>query len=95
MVVLNVTYHCKEGMRDAFLEAVMAEAIDLASRGEKGNVRYDYYRSVEREDDLLLLEQWEDDDSLALHRMQPHFLRLGELKEEFVKETEISQYHAD
>lgn len=43
MIVLNVTYRCKPGMRDRFLEAIAAEGIDKASRAETGNLKYDYY----------------------------------------------------
>lgn len=92
MIVLNVTYHCKPGMRDAFLEAVAAEAIDLASRAEEGNSKYDYYRSAEHEDELLLIEHWVDQAALDIHYMQPHFMALGDLKAEYVQETEIAKY---
>ena len=92
MILLNVTYTCKPGMREEFLEAVASEGIDLASRAEEGNAKYDYYRSVECEDELFLVEKWEDANALALHYIQPHFLRLGELKEEFVADTAIEKY---
>lgn len=36
MIVLNVTYQCRPGMRDAFLKAIAAEGIDAASlRGRR------------------------------------------------------------
>ena len=44
MVVLNVIYKCKPGMREAFLEAIKAEGLDVACRNEEGNIKYDYYR---------------------------------------------------
>ena len=94
MIVLNVTYICKPGMREAFLESVAEEAIDLTSRTEPGNYKYDYYRSADKQDELLLIEKWEDENSLAVHRCQPHFLRLGELKAQYVKDTVIEQYEA-
>ena len=34
MIVLNVTYRCKAGMREKFLEAIKAEGLDAASRAE-------------------------------------------------------------
>lgn len=43
MIVLNVTYRCKPGMRDEFLQKIQAEGIDAASRAEAGNLKYDYY----------------------------------------------------
>jgi len=95
MIVLNVTYKCKEGMRDGFLEAIMAEGIDVACRAEDGNFKYDYYMSTDRDDEMLLVEKWRDADAVAVHQGQAHFKRLGELKGEFVEETVIEKYVAE
>ena len=90
--MLNVTYKCKRDMRDEFLEMITTEGIDEASRAEDGNLKYDYYCSVDDSDELLLLEKWKDADALAEHAKQQHFARLGELKSEYVEETVIEKY---
>ncbi len=92
MIVLNVTYKCRPGMREAFLEAIRAEGIDEASRAEAGNFKYDYYLPFGGGDELLLVEKWQDADALAAHGKQPHFLRLGALKAEYVNETVIEKF---
>ena len=92
MIVMHVTYKCKPDMRDEFLEMIFTEGIDAASRAEEGNIKYDYYTPVDSSDELLLVEKWSDADVLALHHAQPHFVRLGELKKEFVVETVIEKY---
>ena len=92
MIVLNVTYKCKPDLRDEFLEKIYTEGIDIASRSEEGNIKYDYYTPVDGVDDLLLLEKWSDADALAAHGKQPHFARLGELKKEFVIDTIIEKF---
>ena len=53
MIVLNVTYHCKPALREAFLERIRSEGVDVASRAEAGNLKYDYYIPFEDSDDLL------------------------------------------
>ena len=78
MIVLNVTYKCKPDMRDEFLEAIMAEGIDIACRAEEGNLKYDYYYPADGSDDLLLVEKWRDAEAFAKHGQQPHYKRLGE-----------------
>ena len=92
MIVLNVTYKCKPDLRDEFLEMIMTEGIDTESRNEPGNIKYDYYRSVDDCDELLLIEKWRDAEALAVHSRQPHFARLGELKAGFVTDTVIEKY---
>ena len=92
MIVLNVTYKCKPDMRDEFLEMIYTEGIDVASRTEEGNIKYDYYTPVDGSDDLLLVEKWCDAEALAAHGKQEHFARLGELKQEFVLDTIIEKF---
>ena len=92
MIVLNVTYKCKPGMREAFLERILQEGIDIACRLEQGNIKYDYYLPVDGGDELLLVEKWQDADALKAHGSMPHFLRLGALKAEYVNETVIEKF---
>lgn len=92
MIVLNVHYKCKPGMREAFLHAIRAEGLAAASRAEAGNLQYDYYLSAEGSDDLLLVEKWQDAEALAKHGKQPHFARLGELKPQYVSDTQIERF---
>ena len=92
MLVLNVTYQCKPGMREEFLEQIWAEGIDEASRAEPGNLKYDYYLPTDDSDELLLVEKWADAEALAAHGRQPHFARLGELKPQFVGNTVIERF---
>lgn len=95
MIVLNVTYKCKPGMREAFLGAIKAEGLDAACRAEAGNRKYDYYMAADNADEMVLLEKWIDADALALHSKEPHFLRIGELKNEFVEETVIEKFFVE
>ena len=92
MIVLNVTYKCKPEMVPEFLEAIITEGIDEASRSESGNIKYDYYIPADGSDELLLVEKWQDAEALAEHGKQPHFARLGALKPEFVLDTVIERY---
>ena len=91
MIVLNVTYKTKPGMRDAFLEAIRKEGIDEASRAEAGNLGYAYCLPIDGDDALFLLERWRDADALKAHFSTPHLKRLGELKAAYVLETVVEK----
>ena len=58
----------------------------------KGNYYYDFYHSAEKEDEVMLLEKWENQEVLDLHCKQPHYQRIGELKEQYVVDTVIEKY---
>ncbi|WP_051204935.1 putative quinol monooxygenase [Butyrivibrio sp. VCD2006] len=92
MIVLNVTYKCKAGKRNDFLDVIQKEGIDEASRAEEGNVKYEYYLPVADSDEVLLVEKWQNADAITQHGQQPHYKRLGELKADFVVDTIIERF---
>lgn len=95
MLVFNVTFNCKPGRRERFLQAIRAEGIDAACRAEAGNLGYAYYLSAENGDDLLLIEKWADAEALASHARQPHMARMDELKAEHARDMVIEMYRAE
>ena len=95
MLVLNVTYKCKPGTMEEFLEMIITEGIDTASRAEDGNFRYEFFLPAAGGDDLLLMEKWRDTDAHAAHRLTPHYARLSELKADYVLDTVIERFQAE
>ncbi|MBQ6501829.1 MAG: antibiotic biosynthesis monooxygenase [Mogibacterium sp.] len=92
MEILNVTYKCKKGVREKFLETIKEEGLDTASRSEAGNIKYDFYFADADPDELFLFEKWCDEEAVKSHNTEPHFKRFGELKAEFVLETVLERY---
>jgi quinol monooxygenase YgiN len=95
MITLNVTYYCKPGKREEFIDALKRLEMRKNSRGEAGNIKYDYFVSLHDPNRLFLLEQWRDDIALTNHGGQPFFKKLGSLKETYVEETVIEKYYQD
>lgn len=94
MLVFHVTFHCRPGMREAFLEKLTAEGIVAACRGEAGNLGYSYYFSAENDCDLLLIEKWQDFSALTAHAKQPHMARMDEIKAEYVTDMTLEKLEA-
>ena len=89
MVVLNVTYFCKEGKRDDFLKALLEEGLDKKCQADPGNITYDYYLPAVEDNTLLLVEKWENKELMMQHGKTPHMARIGELKAEYVERTQL------
>ena len=79
-------------MKNKFLERIITEGIDAASRAEAGNSKYDYYLPADGSDELLLVEKWKDADAIAEHGKQPHYARLKALKADYVIDTVIERF---
>lgn len=88
-ILMLVTYQTIPGLRSAFHQTILREGLQEASRRETGNLAYDYFLSVDHPDELLLVEKWKDQESLDLHRTLPHFLRLKELKDEYIQNVSV------
>ncbi len=89
MLYVNVTYECKPGMREAFYKAIRENEIDEKCRKENGNVRYEFFYSIELPDRMFLVEAWESPEASAAHRETAHYFKLQELKKEYVADTAV------
>lgn len=78
---LLVTAKVKDGSADKFQAA--AAAVAAATRKEKGNTQYDFFRSVEEPNTFYLVEKWNDLPALESHFKAEHLLTflkaLGEM----------------
>ena len=91
-LILCVTYTTKPGMGDAFVRDVLEQGILEATRREEGCLGYEYYRSVDRADEVLLLERWTSRACQQAHLAQPHMAALKALKERYVLDTRLESF---
>ncbi len=92
MILVLVSYHCKEGKRETFLESIKSEGIHAFVLAEAGNICYDYFYSDKEKDTLLLVEKWTDKESVDAHSSTEKFARLQELKALYVDNTQIERF---
>lgn len=91
MIILNVTYNIKPGMRASFVNALQENHIEECVSNEPGNLVYSFYLPINPEDEnqVFLLERYEDEEAFAFHKEQEHFKKLQEIKAEYVLSTDI------
>ena len=94
MFVLLVKYKCKPGCREAYFDAIRNNHIDEMSLAEEGCIRYEYSYGI-ADDELILTEVWQDAQAIEVHKNSEHFAKLGDLKAEYVENTEIMKYSGE
>ncbi|TDP51396.1 GNAT family N-acetyltransferase [Aminicella lysinilytica] len=94
MLIIDVKYTVKPGMRQDFYNAIMNNGIAETSRHEAGNHKYDYSFPKDEADVLELKEIWEDAETQKAHTETDNFRKLGKLKETFVLSTELHKLTA-
>ncbi len=89
MLVVNVLYRAKPGMRDQFLKAVLSPEVAGKCRQEDGCIQYDYFVQADNEDCVLLVEKWRDRDAQKVHSGQPHMALIRAAKEAYIAESAL------
>lgn len=87
MLTLLVKYTAKPGCREKYVDQVISSGLLDAIRAENGCLRYDYYFSVQEENVILLVEQWESEKLQQEHMQHPNMTRLQALKAEYIANT--------
>ena len=87
MLTLLVKYTDKPGCREKYADQVISSGLLDAIRAENGCLRYDYYFSVQEENVILLVEQWESEKLQQEHMQHPNMTRLQALKAEYIANT--------
>jgi len=91
-ILINVKYAIRPGKRDEFLEKLIENEIITASRAEPGNYKYEYYKPVNSENVLFLMEMWVSSEAQKAHGKTEHYQRLQSLKKEYVTDVTIEKY---
>ena len=93
MLTWNVTYHCKNGQREAFYEALCQLGTRKTAHSEEGNLRYDYYFAAETPNDLLLVETWTTPELQQAHCSTEAFAKLQTLKAQYCEGVESEKFN--
>jgi quinol monooxygenase YgiN len=94
MIVVTAKMTIKSGFKDEFV-ACCQELIE-ATRKEKGCISYNLYSDTDNQNELVMLEFWEDIGSLNIHMETEHFKKFGGILDKFlVADIEVISYSAE
>lgn len=92
MIQLNVTFNfADKENRDAFLNKMIEADVVKKTQAEEGNIRFDFYLPTANDTSLFLMEQWADQDAIASHGKEAHYLYLQEVKKELVTSVDVNK----
>lgn len=93
MIILHVfqKFENKAAMT-SYLSDLYSAGIPQNSRSEEGCHMYDYFFSNEHDNEMLLIEKWENDECLKAHQSTDLFKKLPEIKAPYKIEASIERY---
>ncbi|MBR3231123.1 MAG: antibiotic biosynthesis monooxygenase [Lachnospiraceae bacterium] len=83
MLTVNLRYTGKDGAARRFAEEMTSSGTVAAIRAEAGNLRYEYYLSMEDPETVLLIDSWETQKAIDVHHASPMMGTIARLREKY------------
>ena len=83
MITVNLRYMGANGNARKFAEEMMSSGTVDKIRAEEGNLRYEYYFSLEEPETVLLIDSWRDQAAIDAHHASPMMEIIAELREKY------------
>ena len=91
-ITVNLRYSGKNGSARAFAEEMTSSGTVDLIRGEEGNLRYEYYLSLDDPETLLLIDSWTDQAAIDAHHASPMMATIAALREKYDLHMTVERY---
>ena len=82
-ITVNIYYTGKDGNALRFADEMERSGIADEIRKEDGNLRYQYFVPLGDTDTVLLIDAWQDQESLDRHHSSPMMKKISEMREKY------------
>ena len=79
-ITVNLKYKGKNGSARKFVDEMISSGTVDAIREEKGNIKYEYYQSIEDPEMILLIDSWENQEAIDVHHASPMMKTIADLR---------------
>lgn len=94
-ITVNLRYTGKNGNARKFAEEMTSSGTVELIRAEAGNLRYEYYISMEDPETVLLVDSWTDQKAIDIHHASPMMKTIAELREKYDLHMTVERYVSD
>ena len=91
-ITVNLYYTGENGNALKFAKEMLESGVVADIRAEKGNLRYEYFQPVEDPETILLIDSWEDQESIDVHHASPMMGKLAALREKYDLHMKVERY---
>ena len=94
-ITVNLYYTGENGNALKFAKEMLESGVVADIRAEKGNLRYEYFQPVEDPETILLIDSWENQESIDVHHASPMMGKLAALREKYDLHMKAERYVSD
>ena len=91
-ITVNLYYTGINGNARKFAEEMISSGTVDAIRNEKGNIRYEYFLSVDDPETVLLIDSWTDQRAIDIHHNSPMMKKIIELREKYDLHMRVERF---
>ena len=94
-ITVNLRYTGVDGDARKFADEMISSGTVDAIRAEEGNLRYEYYQSLEDPETILLIDSWASQEALDAHHATPMMATIAALREKYDLHMTVERYTSD
>ncbi len=94
-ITVNIYYSGMNGNARKFAEEMVSSGVVSDIRAEDGNLRYEYFFSLDDKETVLLIDSWKDQHAINVHHASPMMARITELREKYDLHMKVERYVSD
>ena len=94
-ITVNLRYTGNNGAARRFAEEMTKSGTVAAIRAEAGNLRHEYYLSLDDPETVLLIDQWRDQASIDAHHASPMMAEIARLREKYDLHMTVERFISD
>ena len=93
-ITVNLRYTGTDGNARKFAEEMGSSGTVDAIRAEEGNLRYEYYQSLDDPETILLIDSWANQEAIDKHHTTPMMDTIAMLREKYDLHMTVERYTA-
>lgn len=94
-ITVNLRYKGENGSAKKFAREMMESGTVEKIRNEEGNLRYEYYVSLEDPEMVLLIDAWKDQEAIDKHHASEMMKTIADLRNKYDLHMEVNRYVED
>lgn len=94
-VTINIYYTGEGNAAKNFVREMVGSGTVDAIRHEPGNLRYDYFLSMEDPRTVLLIDEWKDQAAIDAHHDSPMMKTIASLRDKYDLHMKVYRYLSD
>ena len=92
VITINIRYTGRDNSVSYFLKEMKETGTVDAIRAEEGNLRYEYYWSLDDPNTVLLVDSWASQEALDKHHDSPMMATIAALREKYDIHMTVERY---